>query len=269
MSPSVPTARLKAYEPIERFSPREREAWRDAVTSAPGAPRAVLVSRRGISGALATAVARREEADALERDRRTLVCPHRTRLRLVTSILAFGRSVPAGAHEAFFEEGELERAAAALERLRAEHPDWRVHILESTWDVPLHWFVLFDDSERSLVNEDDLSTIRYETPVAAARARVDRALEVLRRMLPNLSVIGAVAGLGEWTGQFDQEGIVVLEYGTVGRLFSQAELQADRSCRQVWGALAALADKDLERATAFYQAVAERWAARRVRASAN
>lgn len=267
----VPTATLRAYEPLDAFEAPERAYWQDYAAAVPGSrePRAVIASREAIGGALGTAVAEREEADLLERDGRTLVCPLRSRLRFLASLLALARTMPAEAAGAFLPEDALERAAAEIGRLRSEHPRWRNHILQSPWEVPLRWFVPFDDAERRTVAVAAGPSLRYETSVDAARGRLAAAEDVLRGTLPSRAAIALVADLAEWLGPFHGGGVVVLDYGGVARLFSPSEIEADRSCREVWWAIRALQEGDLQRAAAAYGVVAERWAGRRARASMN
>jgi hypothetical protein len=268
----VPAATLKAFEPLSAFDADERSYWERYASggTVPPGDRVLLSRERGLRAATVTLVADAEHADLLERRGVLYVCPHRTRLRLLTAVLAFRQTVPADAVGAFLPPGEVERAAEELEALRRAHPRWRSHILESAWEVPLHWFVAFDDAEREVVEPvPGEPTIRYETVVRAARERLGRALTVIRGRLPNPAAVAAVGGLARWLEQFDASGLLVLDYGGVARLVPPDELRRDRTCREVWGAVAALARGDLERASAHYLVAAERWAGIRRRESWN
>lgn len=265
---SVPHAALKVFEPLTAFGGEERAYWRSYASSGQASPgtKAVLLSREsGLGGAIATLIEEREHADILEVGSQLYVCPHRTRLRLLASVLAFRRTIPAEAAPAFMPEGEAERAIEELERLRSRHPGWRSHILLATWEVPLRWFVPFADEERELTDRG----MRYQAVMAAARERTRRALEVLRAALPDPGVIGLVADLGRWLEEFHGESILVLEYGGVGRLLSLGALEEDHSAADIWGAIEALAQGDPERSAAYYGQAAERWAAVRARESSN
>lgn len=264
----VPHAALKAFEPLEAFTADEQAYWQAYAEAAVAPPtqESMLLSREaGISGAIATLTAEREQAEVLEIDGRLLVCPLRTRLRLLASVLSFRRLIPEEVVGAFMPEGEADLALSELEELRAEHPDWRSHILLSTWEVPLRWFCAFDASERQV----EPGTIRYRTPMPAARDRVGRALEVLRASLPDPTVVGMVAEVGQWLNQFHLDAILELDYGSVSTLLDASELAEDRSAEDIQEAVAALAAGEPDRAGAFYSRAAERWTVTRGRETTN
>ncbi len=268
----VPAATLKVFEPLARFDDDERPYWeRYAAGKQVRPPRAVLLDREsGLDGATATLVADHEHGDVLSRRGVLFVCPHRTKLRLLASVLAFRRSIPAEVVRAFMPEDAVERAAEEIEALRNTHPAWRNHILESSWEVPLHWFVAFDDGERESVRSVDGSvSLRYETVLRAARERCARALRVVQEALPNPAIVAPLAGLVRWIEDFDDVGLLELDYGDVARLMTPEALRADRSCRELWEAVRALSEGDGDRATAHYLIAAERWSAVRRRESLN
>ena len=268
----VPAATLKVFEPLSAFDDDERGYWEGYVAGAePAPPSTVLLDREsGLEGSTATLVADREHADLLERRGVTFICPHRTKLRLLTSVLAFHHTIPAEAVRAFMPEDEIERAEEELEALRSAHPDWRNHIFENAWEVPLHWFAPFHDAERQLLQCGDGSLgLRYETVLRAARERTARALSVVRQSIPNPSVIAPLSGLARWLEEFNETGILVLDYGGLARVIGPETLKADRSCREIWGAVRALSEGDADRASAYYMTVAERWAALRRRETWN
>lgn len=258
----VPAATLKVFQPIDAFGDDERSYWERyaARTAAPPKPRVLLDREQGLHGATATVVAEDEHGELIERRGVVFVCPHRTKLRLLASVLAFRRSIPAEVLRAFMPEGEVERAADEIETLRAEHPSWRNHILESAWEVPLHWFVAFDDAERQMVQTSDASrTLRYETVMRAARERCARALKIVGETMPNPAVIASVSGFARWLEDFDATSLLVLDYGGVAALLPAGALDADRSCREIWASIRALSEGDGDRAIAHYMVAAERW----------
>ena len=268
----VPAATLKVFEPLAAFDANERAYWERYVQGGTVPPSdSLLLSREhGLRGETATALAESEHADVIERREATYVCPHRTKLRLLASLLAFRRSIPAEVVTSFMPDDEVERAADGIEAIRSTHPTWRNHVLESTWEVPLHWFVPFDDAERELL-EDPAGgeTIRYETIVRAASERSARALEIVREMLPNPGIIAPVAGLARWLEDFDPAGVLVLDYGEVGSLFPGEELARDHTAREIWASIKALSEGDGDRASAHYMVAAERWAGVRRRETWN
>jgi len=268
----VPAATLKVFEPLNAFEARERAYWtRYAAGGIVPPPDTVLLSREhGLRGPTATLVADHEHADVVERSGMTFVCPHRTKLRLLASVLAFRRSIPAEVVGAFMPDDEVERATDQIETLRTTHPAWRNHVLESTWEVPLHWFVPFDDDERQMVQHaGERPSIRYEAATGAALERSQRALEIVRVMLPNPAVIAPLAGIARWLEDFSPEGLVVLDYGAVGSLVGERELRRDHTAGDIWASIRALAEGEGDKAAAHYMVAAERWAGVRRRETWN
>ncbi|HVL90030.1 MAG TPA: hypothetical protein VM841_07335, partial [Actinomycetota bacterium] len=176
---TVPHAALKVYEPLESFEPAERERWlaaAEAMSASRGPSTLVLSRAHGLSGADPG-----ERALVIRYGDRHYACPHRTRLRLLASLVAFRRTIPGEVAGAFMPDGEAERAIRELEALRAQHPDWRSHILTSTWEVPTRWFVLFDDEER--IFDPEGPSLVYRTTMSAARLRTERALEAAKQAM--------------------------------------------------------------------------------------
>ena len=268
----VPAATLKVFEPLAAFDANERAYWERYVRggTVPPADSLLLSREHGLRGESATALADSEHADVIERRDATYVCPHRTKLRLLASLLAFRRTIPPEVVAAFMPDDEVERASDGIETIRTTHPTWRNHVLESTWEVPLHWFVPFDDAERELVDDPAGGrSIRYETIIRAGSERAARALEIVREMLPNPGIIAPVAGLARWLEDFDPGGLLVLDYGAVGSLFPEHELERDRTAQEIWSSIGALAEGDGDRASAHYMVAAERWAGVRRREAWN
>jgi hypothetical protein len=268
----VPAASLKVFEPVSAFEAQERAYWtRYAAGRTVPPPDTVLLSREhGLRGPTATLVAEHEHADVIERAGVTYICPHRTKLRLLASVLAFRRSIPSEVVLAFMPDDEVERAADEIETLRNDHPRWRNHVLESTWEVPLHWFVPFDDDERELrKTRGGRPSLRYETTVLAAMERSQRALEIVRVMLANPAVIAPLAGISRWLEDFAPEGLLVLDYGDIGALVSDADLRKDHTAGDLWASIRALSEGEGDKAAAHYMVAAERWSAVRGRETWN
>lgn len=268
----VPAATLKVFEPLSAFDDGERGYWeRYAAGDERPPPRTVLLDREtGLEGSTATLVADREHAEHLERRGLTFVCPYRTKLRLLMSILSFRHAIPAEVVRAFMPEDEMDRAEEELEALRSAHPDWRNHILENAWEVPLHWFAPFHDAERQLIQHADGTLgMRYETILRAGRERTARALAIVRRTLPNPAVIAPLAGLARWLDGFNEVGLLVLDYADLAQVMGPEMLKEDRTCRDIWGAVRALSEGDGDRASAFYMTAAERWSGIRRRETWN
>src|SRR6266498_3738567 len=148
-------AYLRVYQPLAAFPPRERTQWAAYVEGGRLPPASVLIGqeeRRGLAGALGLAPKEEPEHALVQRIGGTVyVCPLRSLLRRLESLVAFHESLPDGVAEAFVSPKEVVQAARALERLRHDQPGSRSHIRHAVWHVPLPWFALFEPGDRKLV----------------------------------------------------------------------------------------------------------------------
>jgi hypothetical protein len=153
-------------------------------------------------------------------------------------------------------------AADDLERWRAEHPEEHVHVLSSTWQVPLQWFVLVDAQERQVTSGTGQGAtegrqLLYRTEMSRARRRTARALAVLRRTV-DASATSGVEELARWLEEFHPRSLVELDYGGLVHLLDDEALLADESAADVAAALAALGDGEGEAAQTAYARVSGR-----------
>ena len=275
MKGHAPAAYLRVYQALAVFPPAERAEWAAYVESGDALPSGLLVGReeeRALARALGLSVPSEREHALVQRVGQTVyVCPLRTELRTLQSLLAFHGSLPMEVADAFVSSGEVARAASTLERLQRERPASRNHIRLAVWYVPLPWFALFDAAERKLAapGADRPALLTYQTTMVKAQARVSRALRVLQEVMEDGEVVAAVEELRDWLYGFDADSLVQLDYGGLARVLPYAELAEDRSAAEVWEALEALEEGDLERSSAHYGALTERWAALRGRESSN
>lgn len=267
----IRTAYLRVYQPLEAFPPEERDQWLDAPINQQA--RDVLAAKRWLirtalpeeslfGGPAGGAFVRRNEDTVM-------VCPWRTNLRMLAGLLAFRNSIPDEIAEAFVPEAQARRAAHELAALGEEHPEVRSHILHANWHVPLRWFVAFDDAERILTEDKDGLRVRYETSLESATERLARGLSILEDTWIDDSVIAAVRELHEWLDDFQTDGLLELDYGTVAGMFTDDELVEDRSAGEVGQCLAALEGEDLLRAGRIFGTLTDRWTEARAKEVVN
>jgi hypothetical protein len=261
------------YEPLAAFPGPERAHWaRYAERSS--FPSAQDELRRSLADLAATppvGVPVHESADAFvtEVGGVLCVCPWRTRLRVLTSLLALRETVPAEVADALVPEAEARRAARELARIRKRDPRALPTMLESHWHVPVRWFVLFDGDERHLEERPEGGfRLHYWTMLPDARARAARAARTLAsgELGPVASII---EDLDEWLSRFEPRSGIELDYGGLADVFEWNELEEDHSAGEVQAAIEALDSGDVGRAGELYQSVAERWAEARIRESLN
>jgi hypothetical protein len=275
MKGHAPAAYLRVYQALAAFAPAERAEWAAYVESGDALPSGLLVGReekRAMARALGLPLPSEREHALVQRVGQTVyVCPLRSELRTLQSLLAFHGSLPGEVADAFVSSGEVARAASTLERLQRERPASRNHIRLAVWYVPLPWFALFEAAERKLSppQAGHPAVLTYQTTMVKAQARVSRALRVLQEVMEDGEVVAAVEELRDWLYGFDADSLVQLDYGGLARVLPYRELAEDQSAAEVWEALEALEEGDLERSSAHYGALTERWAALRGRESSN
>src|SRR5829696_6820002 len=120
------TAYLRVYQPLAAFPPRERAEWAAYVEAGQVLPASLLVGReerRGLARALGLTVGAEREHALVERVGDVVfLCPLRTELRTLQSLVAFRSSVPDEVADAFVSAGDFERAEQTLERWESERP---------------------------------------------------------------------------------------------------------------------------------------------------
>ncbi|MEV7197494.1 hypothetical protein AB0N81_37725 [Streptomyces sp. NPDC093510] len=264
-SVTVPYASyLRVYEPLAAFPEPERGHW------ARYARREDLPScqdelRRSLADLVSTPpvpVPVHESGDAfvVEADGVLCVCPWRTRLRGWQAMGELAGQLPAPVLDAVLPPVLRRQTAADYERWLARNPDARPWIRTSTWQVPLHWFVLVSDEERTYVKGDP-PDLRYRTPMVQARRRVARGLKTLREALDEGPLIDGLVDVGRWLEDFHPRSLVELDYGGLVHAVAPDELDEDHSAADVAEGIEALRDGDDEAAGEAYARLVERWRA--------
>jgi hypothetical protein len=252
------TSYLRVYQPLGEFPAEEQRVWvgtdqDEIVADMPRREWLLASSVKGLDLVPTEGAFIRKVGDEI------LVCPWRTRLRMLVGLLAFRGSVPDEVAEAFVPERQARRAAYELARLEEERPDVRSHIVHANWHVPLRWFSAFGEDERILTEDRYGLRIRYETSLDKARGRLERALKILESSWIDESVTDAVRGLLGWLQEFAGDGLVELDYGSVAGIFEDEDLVEDASAAEVWACLEALEQGDVIRAGKIFGDLTDRW----------
>ena len=275
--PAAYVAQLRVYEPLAAFPAREQEHWREYVArgAAPARDRGPALERAAGLRALlglppAVVPDPGEHAYVTQLDGVTVVCPWRTRVRSWEALADIVAELPGVLVDALVPRAALEEAAEDLDRWRADHPDQRVHVRSSAWQVPVRWFVLFDSAEREVSPGEPGAgagappgrrtgrSLVYRTAMSRARRRTARALAVLRRSVDDGAATSGVEGLARWLEEFHPRSLVELDYGGLVHLLDDDALGEDDSAGDVAQALTALADERGEDAAAAYGRVTGR-----------
>jgi hypothetical protein len=270
----LPCAFLRVFRPLDTYPSPERAEWERYIVAG-GRPRPARPVYREEATASERrlgllAVADGEYADIRLVEGRYFICPWRTRLRVLASILSLRETAAPDLVEAFVSEGEARRAARELARLKRRDPFAVPSMLQSPWHVPIRWFVLVDDEERQIAGSGPEDyRMYYWTPIARAKKRAEQALQAVRRSeLAPLAEL--VRDLAEWLSAFHPQSMVELDYGSVSSLFTWDELDNDHGGREIQQAIEAMGERGgMARAAELYQNVANRWAEAMSRESLN
>jgi len=284
-------AYLRVYEPLSAFPQAEAQRWAQYAAS-PGRPRraGALAAERAES--LRRAIAfpslpapERESDHAYVRwlEGITYICPWQTRLRSWLVLSRLRTAAPSLTNAAF----SADHAAAAVRefaRWRSQEYSPRVYIQANTWSVPFAWFVPFAADERWLVlgapgdpgesgraTAAGTRTLVYATAMSQARARVAKALDVIRRPTrpratapvggDPAALVAELREVGAWLDEFHAHSLVELDYGGLVHLLDDGALCADQSVAEVSASISAVAAGEIEFATAARQRFVSRWRA--------
>jgi hypothetical protein len=265
------SAYLRVFQALDSLPEPERARWERSIVQGEHAEPIVPVyrQRRAPGGRLGLLTVEEERDDVRLMDGRWYVCPSRTRIRVLAGLLSLRETVPGEVADVLVPESEARRAARELARIRRHDPPAVPTMLESAWHVPVRWFVLFEDSERRLVERPDEGyRVFYWTTLPRARRRAKRAVRVLD--LGGLEgVAGVVRDIDDWLSCFEPGSGVELDYGDAAASSGWNDLDEDHSAGELQNSLDALEAGDVERAGELYQAVAGRWAEAKIRESLN
>lgn len=210
-----------------------------------------------------------EEAIVRIEDGVTYLCPSRTRVRMLHAMLELGDSPVGDMADVLVPDNEARKLSRELSRLRKRNPFAVPFLQQSGWHVPIRWFLLVRDTERTLAEEPDGSyRLVYRTTLSKARRRLDWSIAVVARTdLEPLAEM--LRDLSRWLANFDRHSILELDYASLSRLFTWDELDNDRSARDINEAIDALGGGEVSRSADLYQAVAGKWAEVRSHESMN
>ena len=258
----VPSAYLRVFQPLDGFERQEQLHWERYFLDGSHSTsiRRRYADHEASQGLGMIAPAEGEHAEIRVIEGRTYVSPWRMHLRVLAALLSFNTTKPLELSDRFVTKQDAKRAGRQLAKLRRRDPRAVAFVHQSPWHVPIRWFVLFDDGERWL-GEDEFgrTRLRYRTTARRAMRRAERAVPVLRRTdLGPISEL--ILDLHQWLAVFDPASLLELDYATLCDFMSWDELDDDRSSRDLHEALDALERGEYPRSADIYQAVLTHWA---------
>ncbi|MEX1037485.1 MAG: hypothetical protein WDZ96_01355 [Acidimicrobiia bacterium] len=199
-----------------------------------------------------------DPSHAVEWEGKKMSCPRYLRLRVLESTVAFANSFQ-GMGTSLIPEAAAEAADRELRSYRAQHPEHRSHVLTSAWHVPVRWFVGFSPDQREVYGDVDAPRVRYRSGIVAVRDRLQRAVDVLRKVGMIQGPTVEMEQLISWLAPFPAESMVELDFAEVSDLFPPEELVLDDSVSLVQESVDALESGDMMRAGELYGTVVTRW----------
>lgn len=241
----IRTAHLRVY--LEETS--------TTVQGLPEAP-AQLGSPKAVGIALTTERSG-DDAYTTEWKGRVYRCPRTPEVRMWEGLLAL-RAASSHLGRPLFPQAAADEARSQLQILKRGAAPMS-HILTSAWHVPMRWFVPFRPESRELIDRP-YPTIRYRQVVGDGLQRLDCAIEILVQSDIPPAITDEVKELRSWLGGYPGSAMLELDYGSVARFFSDAELALDQSAADLWASLEAVVSNDWDSAGNRYGSLVERWA---------
>lgn len=187
-----------------------------------------------------------------------LVCPLDLRGRSAAALIGFlGNADPPLRSSVLVRPPEAARAHASA--VAGDEASSAVHVLSSTWTVPLPWFALVDPTEREDGERDGRRTVRWRAAMADARRRVARAHAVAQSSLGDEGPTKILLETGRWLERFHPHSAVELDYGGLVQLMSSTDFEVDTSAEDVHAIIDAMELGDAEEVGERYEQLRDFW----------
>ncbi|WP_433266304.1 hypothetical protein ACQPZF_40505 [Actinosynnema sp. CS-041913] len=190
-----------------------------------------------------------------------LVCPLDLRARSAAALVGFLATSSGPLQDAALSVSpETIRARATA--VMAELMGGAVHVISTTWTVPLPWFALVDPDARRIVlapRDDPERQVSWRASMADARQRVARARKVVSRSLGDEGPAKVLTDTARWLDHFAPDSAVELDYGGLVQLIEDKDLLEDTSAQDVNAIVDALEAGDAEEVALRYERLREFW----------
>lgn len=131
----------------------------------------------------------------------TLVCPWDSDRRSAAAVVGAAQRLPS----VLARSAGLDEAVRRAHQVLAVGHQGPVHVLSSTWAVPLAWYALVDPGGVQVVAEDGLRRPVWRAPVDDVRARGGRVLRTCTEHLGEVApVLALAAAVHQVVGQLER-----------------------------------------------------------------
>ena len=196
-----------------------------------------------------------------------LVCPLDLRARSAAALVGFIASASPTLRNAALTE-PLDAVRAKASAVLSDLPSGAVHVVSTTWTVPLPWFALVDPDQRHLVmatRDDPRRQVCWRIAMSDARRRVSRAHALAERTFGDGGPTKVLQDTGRWLEHFHEHSAVELDYGGLVQLLDDEELMEDSSAEDVNAIIEALEAENVEEVAARFERLREFWSELAVR----
>ncbi|GAB3287858.1 hypothetical protein [Parasphingorhabdus pacifica] len=189
-----------------------------------------------------------------------LVCPLDLRGRSAAALVGFLTAAEVPLRAAVLDL-PLEKARTRANAVVSELSGDAVHVLSSTWTVPLPWFALIDPDER-VVEQSDATVRRvlWRTAMADARRRVARAHAAARESIGDEGPTKILKETGRWLERFHPHSAVELDYGGLVQMMTEVDVEADTSADDVHAIVDAMEAGRTGEVSERYESLRDFWA---------
>jgi hypothetical protein len=190
-----------------------------------------------------------------------LVCPLDMRPRSAAALVGF-LSTSSGVLKAAALTIPADIARTRAGAVMAELHGGAVHVVSTTWTVPLPWFSLVDPDSRHIIlapREDGERQVAWRIAMADARRRVARAHSVVRESLGDNGPARVLKDTGRWLEHFHPHSAVELDYGGLVQLLDDQELLEDTSAQDVHAIVDAMESGDADEVASRYEQLRDFW----------
>jgi hypothetical protein len=190
-----------------------------------------------------------------------LICPLDLRARSAAALVGFLASASPTLRSAALSEpldAVREKATAVLSDL----PSGAVHVVSTTWTVPLPWFALVDPDHRHVVmatQNDPRRQVCWRIAMRDARRRIARAHALAERTFGDAGPTKVLQDTGRWLGHFHENSAVELDYGGLVQLLDDEELMEDSSAEDVNAIIEALEAQNVEEVATRFERLRDFW----------
>ncbi len=192
-----------------------------------------------------------------------LICPLDLRPRAAAALVGFLATTEVVLRQAVLSTDAEKARGHATDVMSSMPQAASVHVISSTWTVPLPWFALVEPADRHIVLGGDDGAGRevyWRTAMADARRRVARAYAITKESLGDDGPAVILRNTGRWLEQFHPHSAVELDYGGLVQLMADETLLEDSSALDVRAILDAMESGDADELNDRYEKVREFWA---------